>query len=384
MEQIMSYITPIETWLSRLVQIPSVSPAQAGPRAGIPGEGALATQLADWFQTFGAQVQIEEVFPGRPNLYAIWPGKSDRWIAAEVHTDTVGVEQMSGDPFDGALRDGRLYGRGAVDNKATLAILLALLETMQANGEQPADTLLIAATIDEEVGTTGAPAAAAWLQRQGITIDQMIVAEPTLCTPIHGHKGVVRLAFTAQGQATHSSQPQLGKNAIVGAAAMVQALQQEHERLQQVAPTALGRPTLSVTLIEGGTGINVVPDRCTISIDRRVIDGEEADAIAAALQRLVESATPLPVETTPLTLIDAFYQSPGSPLVNQLRAWSGNSAEVAPYGTNAWAYRDVVRECVVFGPGSIDQAHGAEEWVTIAELEKAASIYARWLTEGIR
>ncbi len=378
----MGNVQKIAPWLSKLIQIPSVSPAQAGPRAGVPGEAAIAHQLATWFRDLGAQVEIEDVLPSRPNVYAIVPGGSDRWLAVEVHTDTVGVEQMSGDPFDGAVKDGRVYGRGAVDDKATLAILMALLEEMHANGTRPAANLLIAATVDEEVGTAGAPAGAAWLKRQGITIDQMIVAEPTLCTPIHGHKGVVRLAFTVQGQATHSSQPQLGQNAIVGAAAIVQVLQQEHARLQGLPPTPLGKPTLTVTLIEGGTGINVVPDRCTVSIDRRVIDGEDAEEIATALQRLVEAASSLQVQTTPLTLINAFYQPPDSPLVNKLQEWSGNSAQVAPYGTNAWAYREVVRECVVFGPGSIDQAHGAKEWVAVAELEKAAAIYARWLMEA--
>ncbi len=378
----MPHTTGLSSWLSRLIQIPSVSPTQAGPRAGTPGEGAIAQQLATWLRELGAEVAIEEVLPHRPNIYATILGRSDRWQAVEVHTDTVGVEGMHDNPFSGTVDNGRVYGRGAVDDKASLAILLALLEEMQADGVRPAANLLLAATMDEEVGTAGAPAGAAWLRRQGITIDQMIVAEPTLCRPIHGHKGVVRLAFTVQGQATHSSQPQLGQNAIVGATAIIQTLQQEHERLQQLPPTPLGNPTLTVTLIDGGTGINVVPDRCTVSIDRRVVDGENAEGIGTALQSLVEAASPLPVRTTPLTLINAFYQPPDTPLVNKLVAWSGNLAQVAPYGTNAWAYREVVRECVVFGPGSIDQAHGAEEWVTIAELERAAAIYRQWLNGG--
>jgi len=369
----------IATWLSRLIQIPSVSPAQAGPRAGVAGEEAIAQQLAQWFQGFGAEVQMEEISPGRPNVYAIWRGESDRWQAVEIHTDTVGVEQMSGDPFRGAIQESRVYGRGAVDNKATLAILLALLEEMQQRGQRPAANLLIAATADEEVGATGAPAGAAWLKRQGIVIDEMIVAEPTLCAPINGHKGVVRLALTVEGKASHSSQPHLGQNAITAAATIVHAMQQEDARLQRLLPTALGKPTLTVTLIEGGTGINVVPDRCTISLDRRVIDGEDAAEVASALRVLAESTSPLPVGIATLNMIDAFYQPANSPLINTVQQCTGSNATVAPYGTNAWAYRDVVRECIVLGPGSIDQAHGIEEWVDIAELEKAMAIYTAWL-----
>ncbi len=373
----------IATWLSRLIQIPSVSPAQAGARAGTPGEAAIAQQLATWFQDLGADVHIDEVLPNRPNIYAIWRGGSEQWRAVEVHTDTVGVEQMMGDPFAGTIDNGAVHGRGAVDNKATLAILLALLEAWQAQGIAPTTNLLVAATVDEEVGTAGAPAAATWLQKEGIVIDQMIVAEPTLCQPIHGHKGVVRLAFTVRGTAAHSSQPHLGQNAIVGAAAIVHALQREQERLQQLPSTALGNPMLTTTLIEGGTGINVVPDRCTLSVDRRVVDGEDAATVATAVQQMAESATSLPVATTVLTEIDAFYQPPESQLVQQLGDWAGSAATVAPYGTNAWAYRDVVRACVVFGPGSIEQAHGREEWVSLAELERAATIYDKWLRESV-
>lgn len=368
----------IATWLSRLVQIPSVSPDQAGPRAGITGEGRIAYEVAQWFRQLGGETYLDEVLPGRPNVYGIWRGQSDQWFGVDVHLDTVGVEQMIGNPFSGAIVDGYVYGRGAVDDKASLAIVLALLEQMAATGQRPAANLWIGATADEEVGALGAPAAARWLQRQGLMIDQMLVAEPTLCTPIYGHKGVVRLAFQVLGQAAHSSQPHLGKNAIVAAAHLVLALQDEHERLQQVPATALGNPTLTVSLITGGNGINVVPNACTVSIDRRVVNGERAAAITDVLQQLAEARCPQRLTMQVLQLIDAYYQDPNTPFIANLAAWSGTTPQVAPYGTNAWAYTDVSKECAVFGPGAIEQAHGPEEWVAIAEMVKAAQIYAKW------
>src|SRR5215212_7291599 len=137
-------------WLARLVQIPSVTPEQAGPRAGTPGEARLAEAVADWFRELGGDVYVEDVLPGRPNVYGIWRGTSERWAALDVHMDTVGVEQMSGDPFGGELRAGRVYGRGAVDTKASLAVALALLEQLHRSGGQPASNLLLTATVDEE------------------------------------------------------------------------------------------------------------------------------------------------------------------------------------------------------------------------------------------
>lgn len=368
----------IAEWLGRLVQIPSVSPDQAGPRAGAPGEARLAAEVANWFRQFGGEVYTEDVLPGRPNVYGLWRGQTDRWLAVDVHMDTVSVEQMTGDPFSGHVKNGRVYGRGAVDTKASLAIILALLEELHQTGQKPATNLLIAATVDEEVGATGAPAAAAWIRQRQLPIDQLIVAEPTLCTPIHGHKGVARLEFHIQGKSAHSSQPYRGQNAVVAAAYLVMALQEEHERLQALSPTPLGNPMLTVTIIQGGTGINVVPDACAISVDRRLVNGEKAIEVCIELHKLALIACPLPLAMKTQKEIDAFFQTPDSPWLRQLTEWSGNTPEVAPYGTNAWAYTDLVKECVVFGPGSIDQAHGAEEWVALDELEKAASVYARW------
>ncbi len=371
----------LTAWLSRLVQIPSVTPVPAGPKAlahGPAGEARLAEHLAEWFRRFGGQVTVEEVQPGRPSVYAIWGGRTDRWAALDVHTDTVGVEQMGDDPFSGAIRDGRVWGRGAVDTKASLAIALALLEEMHRRDIQPEPNLLIGATVDEEFGATGAPAFAAWIRRQGLVIHQFMVAEPTGCVPVHGHKGVARFELTVHGEAAHTSQPERGKNAVIAAARIVLAYQAEHERLQTLPPTALGRANLTVAQIQGGTGINVVPDRCRLGVDRRVLDGESPPRLIDELYALAQAATPLPVAIQRLREMDAFLQPPDAPWIRQLAAWSGHQPAVAPYGTNAWAYKDLPGETVVMGPGSIDQAHAAQEWVAIDQLEKMAGIYARW------
>lgn len=369
----------VAAWLTRLVQIPSVNPAQAGPRAGTPGEAALAEALQGWFLELGGEVRRDEVLPHRWNLYATWPGATDAWAAVDTHMDTVSVEQMTTPPFSGEIRDGRVWGRGSVDTKASLAVILALLEAMKREGRSPRPNLLIAATVDEEVGALGAPAFASWVRRQGIALDQLAVSEPTRCAPVVGHKGALRLEFVVHGEPTHSSQPHLGKNAVTAAAHLILAMEAEHERLQSLEPaTAVGNPTLTVTIARGGAGANVVPDRCRVWVDRRMVPGEDVERLQEWLCQIAADACPLPFEANRLKHIDPFSQDAHSPWVQSLVNWSGQQPTVAPYGTNAWAYNGLARECVVIGPGSIDQAHGVEEWVEISELEKLAEIYARW------
>lgn len=366
------------SWLSRLVQIPSVTPIQAGTRAGQGGEQRIADVLTQWFHQLGGQVEVEIIEPGRPNVYGTWQGETDIWVAVDIHTDTVGVEQMTDDPFSGDIRDGRVWGRGAVDTKASLGVILALLEHMQSTDQRSRPGLIIGATVDEEQGTTGAPAFAAWLARQAHAVAQLVVAEPTMCVPVHGHRGVARFALEFIGKAAHSAQPDLGHNAIVGAAHTVLAYAQEHKRLQELPATALGHPALTSTIIHGGTGINVVPDRCTLMVDRRVIDGEDTVEVIDHLYALAQKEAGIPVELTRQLEINAFLQPPDTAWLRQLAAWSGSSPIVAPYGTNAWAYSNLPCETVVIGPGSIDQAHGAREWVELSELGKLAQIYSQW------
>ncbi len=142
-------------WLSDLIRIPSVSPAQAGARAKSPGEAQIADRIAQWFTELGAEVVTDEVLPQRPSVYGIWRSNGSRWLALDVHTDTVGVEMMRGDPFDGRIEDGKVFGRVAVDTKASLAVALSILNDLKKQDKRLACNLLIAATADEEVSARG-------------------------------------------------------------------------------------------------------------------------------------------------------------------------------------------------------------------------------------
>src|SRR4051812_2942428 len=195
-------------WLSSLVRIPSVNPLHAGPKAGLPGERALAVALAGWFEALGARVELVDVVDDRPNVYAFVAGRSDRLVVLDVHTDTVSVEHMVEEPFDGRVEDGCVWGRGALDTKASLGVILALVERWQATGRRPEPTLLVVGSISEEGGgMLGATAFRAWAEGRRLEPDQIVVSEPTRCCPIYGHKGGVGYEVVVEGEAAHSPMP---------------------------------------------------------------------------------------------------------------------------------------------------------------------------------
>ena len=372
--------------VAEIVRIPSVNPLHAGPVSGDGAERELTDWLANHTEALGAQVIVDHVEDNRSNVYARFEGSSDRAVTIDVHLDTVGVEHMTDDPFDGRIEDGRVYGRGSVDTKATFAVVLQVLEELKAAGKRPIPTVNLVGTVSEEGGgLLGAARYRDWLLERGQRIEQIVVAEPTMCAPVHGHKGGIGLDVTVHGHAAHSSKPHLGANALSGAARVVVAIDDEQERLEALeATTPVGKGTVSVTELAGGLARNIIPDECTLYVGRRTAPGEDIDQVRAALCHLIEnSAAPLP---TPIQSLygdgsPGFYQDPSCSLVTVLAQLADTSPTTAEYGSNALKYGEVADQLVVFGPGSIDQAHQAVEWVDIGQLNRAVDVYRSWFSQ---
>ena len=372
--------------VAELVRIPSVNPLHAGPKSGDAGERDLSDWLANHADSLGGDVVVDEVEDGRCNVYARFEGASDRAITVDVHLDTVGVEHMSDDPFDGRIEDGRVYGRGSVDTKPTFAVVLQVLEELRNEGRRPVPTVNLIGTVSEEGGgLLGAARYRDWLLDRGQRVEQMVVAEPTMCAPVHGHKGGIGLDVTVHGHAAHSSKPHLGANALSGAARVVIAIDEEQERLAALdAITPVGKGTVSVTELSGGLARNIIPDACALYVGRRTAPGENIDEVRAALCELIENSA-APLSTTIESLYGdgspGFYQDPSCSLVTVLAQLADTAPTTADYGSNALRYGEVADELVVFGPGSIDQAHQAVEWVDIDQLERSLDIYRSWFTQ---
>jgi acetylornithine deacetylase len=224
--------------------------------------------------------------------------------------------------------------------------------------------------------------------------DAAIVAEPTLLDVVVAHKGTVRWRCHTTGRAAHSSRPDLGDNAIFKMSRVLPVL----ERYQRdVAPQLgehplCGRPSLSVGTIHGGLSVNTVPDRCTIEIDRRLLPGEEPQQAYDAVTRYLteDPAVSFRIEhEPPFMRARGLADNVNGPLAEKLLAAIEGSVGRrkrigVPYGTDAATYQACGIPSVVFGPGSIDQAHTADEWVAVEQLEAAAKAYYEFARVGMK
>jgi acetylornithine deacetylase len=364
--------------LSDLVRIPSVNPQMGG--AG--GERAIAAHLAERLRGLGLTPQVTEVLPDRPNVLATVPGApGGPHLLFEAHTDTVPPSHGQDEPFNPRIQADRLYGRGSCDNKASVAAMLLALASLLPVQERRA-TVSLAFTMGEEFGHVGVK----HLLASGLRCDAAVVGEPTGLDVVSAHKGILRWRMTTTGRAAHSSNPEAGCNAILKMAAVLRAL--EETLIPQLRPRRhplLGPPTLSVGRIEGGLQVNMVPDRCTVEVDRRMLPGE---TWATVREELEDALTPLRAADPDLQLLIqepyqylASLETPGdAPIVRlareAVRRIDGeHPVRAVAFGTDAAELSAAGIPGVVLGPGDIAQAHTSEEYVEIQQVVQAAAIY---------
>jgi len=375
--------TVIET-LQELVRINSVNPAY---EEGQP-EAAIASAFARFCREHGIETWEQEVFPGRPNVIARIAGaQPDKRVVFEAHTDTVTATDMK-NPFDPVIREGRLYGRGACDNKGGLAAMMHALAQVQASGRKPPCEIWLAATADEEHSCGGVKTLCEMLQA-----DAAVVAEPTELRVTLACKGCVRWRIVVHGHKAHSSKPHLGTNAIVHMAEVIRVIDQDAQSLASRSHPLLGSPTCSIGIIQGGTQVNIVPDHCVIEIDRRLLPGEEADGVLADYEALLETLrTTVPTLSytmEPPMIVAPPMDTPASASVAQrsleiLRTLGLDADPIGvPFSCNASALSRHGVPCIVFGPGSIDQAHTTEEFVECVQVDQAVDVYRQMMMSDL-
>ncbi len=367
----------IET-LADLVRINSVNSSYEGG----PGEGEIAAYVKRFFDQRGIETSEQEVFPGRPNVIARLPGRdSNRRIVLEAHTDTVSVKGMTIPPFDPVIRDGKMYGRGSCDTKAGLATMMHALASLKEEGITPPCEVLLAAAVDEEYSYRGVVRLC-----EGLKADAAIVAEPTELRAVIATKGVLRCRIVVHGRSAHSSKPHLGVNAITHMARVIAAIEADNERMLSVTHPLVGHGTCNVGVISGGVQVNFVPDRCAIEIDRRLLPGERASDAVAHYRQLLRSIGGITADVEePLLLVDEALDTPAESAVVQTATRvlheMGLNADPCgvPFGCDASKLSRADIPSIVFGPGSIDRAHTADEYIELDQVERAYEFQRRFL-----
>jgi acetylornithine deacetylase/succinyl-diaminopimelate desuccinylase family protein len=372
---------PVIHTLAELVRIPSINPAYEG---GV-SEAGVAAWLGEFCRGRGIETWETEVFPGRPNLIARLPGLDPkRRIILEAHTDTVSVKGMTIPPFDPVIEGNLLYGRGSCDTKAGLAAMLHAMASLKDEGIVPPCEVWLAAVVDEEYSYRGVVKLC-----EGLTADAAIVAEPTELRLVVASKGVLRWRIRVRGKAAHSSKPHLGVNAINHMARLILALEKDEASLATKVHPLAGAATCNVGVIGGGVQVNFVPDECVIEIDRRLLPGERAIDALTNYQSLLddlarrhpgfiaEMEAPMLTDEGLDTPVDAAPALLGGEILREM-GLDGAPAGV-PFGSDASKLSRQGVPSLVFGPGSIDRAHGAVEYVEIDEVLKAEAFFREFL-----
>ncbi len=379
-------VIPQRAMHSRVVQIcrdlvstPSVNP-EGDPGTDKTGELACAEYAADFCRHLGAEVVLEEVLPGRPNIIARFlsdaPGKPR--VLLGPHTDTVSVGGMTIEPFGAEVRDGRIYGRGACDTKGTMAAMLAALEELGSSVSGLGAEITFAGFMGEETGQWGSRHFAK--HHPGYAFG--LVGEPTGCAVVHTHKGSWWPRLSTSGVAVHGSQPERGENAILKMLPVLGALDGPFRRLlasPEFRHPVLGDSTLNIGVIRGGTRTNIVPDACTVNLDIRFTPAIYKEGLDGMLAGFLDDQGFGGSVKLHHDRICAPLDTPAdNPFVLKAAA-AGHGLTGATWFCDALCLAEAGIPSVAAGPGDIAQAHTIDEWVSIAALDEGVAFYRRFL-----
>jgi succinyl-diaminopimelate desuccinylase len=378
---VLAAIDPDETitFLRDLVRAPSVNP---------PGDVAEAAAVCERpLVAAGFAVRTLAHAPGKPNLVAEWGAEDGPLLCFNAHLDVVptGDESVwSHPPFAAEIAGGRVYGRGAGDDKASVTAQVMGAIALARSGVPMRGRLAVTEVADEETSGAGA---LHLIAAAGLRPDGVIVGEQTLNRVAVGEKGTAGVEIVVTGRTAHGALPWEGANAIEGMARVITALGEELQpRLAERTHPYFMPSSASVNMIEGGVKANVVPDRCAIFVDRRLIPGEDPGATTAEIQTIAEAAIAgLPgtsVQVIPATdRFTATMSDPEGALARAMLAANrhlGLSTELTGFSmaSDGRHFAAAGYPTIIYGPGDPRLAHVPDEWVGIDEVLEATRAYA--------
>lgn len=327
----------------------------------------------------------------KANLFATIGPRDRGGIVLSGHTDVVPVDGQAWtvDPFQLTERDGRLYGRGSADMKGYIASVLAAVPGFL--GRSLKTPVHIAFSYDEEVGCLGVRPMLAELRQRAHAPRLCLIGEPTELKPVLGHKGKLAMRCHVKGAACHSAYAPYGVNAIQYAARMINRLEEIGESLAQPEhhDARFDPPfsTVQTGVIKGGRALNIVPAECEFDFEVRAMPGFDAYSVANRLQDYVDTEL-LPkmrsvqadtdIQVTPLNAYPGLATSPDSDAARLLAMLSGSDAfGTVAFGTEGGLFVEAGMPTVVCGPGSMDQGHKPDEFVSVEQLERCDAMLNR-------
>jgi acetylornithine deacetylase len=357
------------TLLRELVAIDSVNPSLV---PGARGEAEVARRLHEELRAIGLESEIVEAAPGRPNVVGVLHGRRPGpTLMVCGHTDTVGVEGMAR-PFVPELRQGRLYGRGALDMKGGVAAMVSAARALVESGGLDSGRLIVAAVADEEHGSIGADMLAArW------RADAAVVTEPTSLDVAVAHKGFAWVAVETRGRAAHGSRPAEGRDAILRMGRVLSRLEALGRRLEQgPSHPLLGTASLHASTIEGGHELSTYPARTRLQLERRTLPGEPPhvalDEVRWILEELRRDDPEIEVEASAMFAREGYLVDSDSPLpALTVEAAQAAGCRGSLVGATFWTDAAILGAAgiptVIFGPGG-EGLHGPEEYVIVDDV----------------
>lgn len=371
-------LKPLKQQLSQLIAQPSVSSTNA---ALDQGNRAVIDTLANWLEVLGFSIDIQAVNDNgsKANLIATL-GHGSQGLVFSGHTDTVpfNAERWGSDPFKLEEKDQRWYGLGATDMKGFFPVVLAALEAFCQQKKRLRQPIIILATADEESSMSGARALAASGRPNA---RYAVIGEPTGLRPIRMHKGIMMESIRITGQAGHSSNPALGKNALEAMHLALTELLAFREQLQQQKHPAFAIefPTLNLGCIHGGDNPNRICGSAELHFDLRALPGMDNATLRADLvkrMQKISQQTQMPIDVSSLIPgVSSFEEAADSELVQLCEKLSGHPAEAVAFATEAPFLQELGMQTLVMGPGSIDQAHQPDEFLSLDQIEPAVRLY---------
>ena len=373
--------------LAALVAIDSQNP---------PGREVEAAAFArSLLAPLGFQISENEYKLGRVNIVARLDNGPGRTFAFNTHMDVVPVgDGWTSDPLVLREANGRLYGRGTCDCKGPLIAMVEAMRMLQAERSSWSGTLLGVFVADEEIASEGAKAYAATRPN----IDFVVVGEPTCNTTYVAHKGSLRPLVRVHGVSSHSGMPHLGENAIYRAAQLIGMIEARHESdIRHRTHPLVGSASLTVTRIMAGEADNVLPAACDLLVDRRMVPGEDEEAVKTEIAELLKAAEEMGVRAEIIgyrATTGGATETPLSELIVQesLAACSKFGAgSPGPFGFQGGCdlvhFSGIGAKGTIIGPGALAVAHKPDEYVPTDELIASSLIYrevARNMLQGAR